>query len=1410
MIGWRRRRGRKSRAALLASLEESEARFEAAADSAAVLLWVSADDGSRTWCNRAWLSFTGRTLEEELGDGWSRGVHPDDRARCLETCRLALAKRGPFEMEYRLRRHDGTYRWVIDRGRPRLAPGGAFLGFIGSAADVTDQRAALDSSRQREQQKELVAELGRRALQHGGGLELLDDACRQVLDVLGAASVEAWELAGDGELELRARAADDETSNAPPSAALARFSLEQDVPIISGDLASEIRFDAAALAATGMASGVAVILRMNAGHFGALAAYSRANDAFVESDAFFLRSVANVLAAAITRERIENELRLRELENDLVSGVGRIGSWRWDPADDLVWWSPEMERIYGLEPRTFGGRLEDFAAQVHPEDREEVFDAIKAATDTGNEFAFEHRALRPDGEVVWLDSRGARIETSDGGHHWIGVGIDVTERKRADQARREHEVEARLALTAGRMGSWRWDAATNTGNWSPELEQLVGLDPGGSDDSARSFLDLVVEEDRDVLRRAAVEAVDRDRELVAVYRIRRPDGSVRWLESRGRRISGNEWIGVTIDVTSRQTAEDEIQAANLELTNTVARLDALLAYAPTGFAFFDRSGRCQRLNQVVADLSDLPADAIIGRPLDVVLPELWERLHIWLERVAELGEPLVDVEISGRLSEHVGVERHWLGSFYPVLADGSLIGIGMVIVEITERKRQEQRTRLLGAASELHAVPLDFDATLQRAADVAVPEFCDSSVLFIAPRAGIAEQVAFAHADESLAEAMRAARARWRIELDELIARVTPPDAPFLVEEMHPELVDQIVADRPEWRALVDLHGVRSVIVAPLRAGGRTLGSALFTTTPLSNRRFQSNDLETAGELSRRLAQVIDNAYLAREAEKARSRLDLLAQASDLLTVELDSSARAGAVVDVVIPTFADIAAVFLEGTEGALDLVAFASSDPTLQQRYGEAEAVPTTPTSGEGPVASAFRTRTAVVMSEIEEGSFERNVADPAIAALIRSIGLRSVLSVPLTAPDGAIGVISFGYTTSGRRYSDDDVPLGRELAHRLAPAVENALRFERQTETAEALQRSLLPEQLPQIHDADLVARYVAGTAGIKVGGDWYDAIPVDGRLVVAIGDVVGHGIRAATSMGRLRNVVQFCALDGLSPMTVIDRLNRYVCSLTDADMATLLVAVYDPGDRTLRYASAGHLPPAIREPDGTTTFLEDGRGLPVCASERAVYTEGTACLAPGATLCLYTDGLVERRGESLDLGLERLAKELSADPWTDLDAAANRVVSRLLEGSGRADDVALLMLRPHLESHDLRLWFMAAPRELGNVRRVLSEWLARLRVGDVEAGEIVVAVNEAAANAIEHAYGLQHAEFSIVARKLDSEIEVTIGDSGHWRTAPASGDRGRGLDLARRLMDHVEIHAADDGTTVTMRRRTSDTP
>jgi anti-sigma regulatory factor (Ser/Thr protein kinase) len=455
----------------------------------------------------------------------------------------------------------------------------------------------------------------------------------------------------------------------------------------------------------------------------------------------------------------------------------------------------------------------------------------------------------------------------------------------------------------------------------------------------------------------------------------------------------------------------------------------------------------------------------------------------------------------------------------------------------------------------------------------------------------------------------------------------------------------------------------------------------------------------------------------------------------------------------------------------------------------------IPSGDLGGAGAVATAFQTREPVLVEAIPPGT-----EDPAGA-----LGLHSMLVVPLLSADEPIGVLGFGYSQSGRRYGPDDLGLAREIAARVAPAVDDAMRFERELATAEALQRSLLPDQLPELQDADLATRYVPGGVGLKVGGDWYDAVQLrNGRVMLVIGDVVGHGVRAAASMGKLRNVLQYSALDGLAPAEVLQRLNAYFFALADADMATLLVAEYDPIGQRIRYSNAGHPPAMVRMPDGSVEALDDGRSMPLCATDQARYHEAEHDLPPGSILVLYTDGLIERRGESLDAGLARLRTTLGTGPAA-VEDVADTLLADFLAGDAPADDVALLCFGVRGPDDALRLRIPATARHLSGMRRAIQDWLTRAGASGVESHEIAVAVNEAAANAIEHAYGLSDEEFVLEADQRGDAVELVVRDSGRWRTRRSPGDRGRGLALARALMDSVDVEPGPEGTVVRLRRR-----
>jgi PAS domain S-box-containing protein len=1385
-----------------------DAGFEAAADRVPLLVWATpADATGRVWRNRQWLAFTGRSEGPEDGDGWTADLHPDDVQRCLEVARVAVTSREPFSLEYRLRRADGEYRWVLDNGLPWREPDGRVVGYAGWCVDIHETRSALDAFRQRERQQAMVADFGRFALEVDDEQELLDYAVTVLADGLRVPLTSALQLSDDPEwLDIRTGTgwdpqllgADRVSTN---TTTLAGYALATDAPVVSDDVRIESRFEGGpGLQSHGVVSAMSTIIRMPGRPYGVLGAYSVEPRSFNDDDIVFARSLANLLGASFARREVEAELRRRELEARLAIVAGRMGSWRWDIASGAVTWSDEMEAVYGIEPGSFDGTFTAFLDQVHPDDRDRVMAELEAATASGADFSMEHRVLFPGGEVRWFQGRGSPVRNADGEiTSWLGIGIDITESKQTEQELRDYEYETRLAFSAGHMGSWRWSSQANRGYWSPELEDLVGVERGCYDGTWDAFVGPILAEDGPALRDAIVAAAGRGVEFAVGYRIRRPDGVIRWIETRGRELDGGDWIGVSIDVTEHRRTEVALRDSNTRLEDMVGRLDTLLAHAPLGFAFYDRELRYVRLNQPLADINGLSIEAHLGRRVSEVLPDVGPAVEKMLLAVMETGAPISDVEITGQTPAQPGVERHWLASYYPVRGAGETPAeFGAIIVEITERKRQERAARLTGALSELLAAEPDLTGLLERAASIMVPDLADSCGIYLLPRTDVARRFAIAHEDPELESVLADADVKWPLDVKQLIAGSDD------LREGKPVLVPHVSAEQrrayaqsPEHRAVIERLDVQSSIIAPLHVADDVVGALCLDYTSESGRIYQPDDLALVEALADRIVLVLERAYLTGQAERARARLNLLAQVSELLTVGLDTRARLDAVTEVVLPTFADVCVAYLVGPDGLQPAVC-RFADHRKNADVGTWADVLQADLDGPSPVATALRTREPVLVSDVPQDR-----GGPA-----RTLGLLSVIAAPLLSADEPIGVLVFGYTSSDRRYGREDLGLVREIAGRVAPAVEDAMRFERELATAEALQRSLLPDRLPVLQDADLATRYVPGGVGLKVGGDWYDAVPLrDGRVMLVIGDVVGHGVRAAASMGKLRNVLQYSALDGLAPAAVLSRLNQYFCGLVDSDMATLLVAEYDPARQRIRYSSAGHPPPMLRMPDGAVVALEGGRSMPLCASDQAQYHEAEHELPAGSVLVLYTDGLIERRGESLDVGFDRLAASLRDGP-AGVEDIADALLHDLLADDAPADDVALLCVGLRCPEAALRLRLPAAARELARTRRVVTDWLTRLGASRDESGEIVVAVNEAAANAIEHAYGLVDEEFVVEADVRDGVVEFVVRDFGRWRTRRSSGDRGRGLDLARSLMDEVDIEPSADGTVVRLRRRLAD--
>ena len=353
------------------------------------------------------------------------------------------------------------------------------------------------------------------------------------------------------------------------------------------------------------------------------------------------------------------------------------------------------------------------------------------------------------------------------------------------------------------------------------------------------------------------------------------------------------------------------------------------------------------------------------------------------------------------------------------------------------------------------------------------------------------------------------------------------------------------------------------------------------------------------------------------------------------------------------------------------------------------------------------------------------------------------------------------------------------------------------------AHVLERSFVPERLPEIPGVKLAARFIPGGAGVEVGGDWYDVLELrDGRLGLVIGDVAGRGVQAAAVMAQLRNSLRTYIFDAHAPATALERLNALTCALDGSAMATIVCLVFDPTSGVAHVSNAGHLPPLVSTPDAGTEYVEYGRALPVGARAATAYSETSCQLDPGSVLLLYTDGLVEKRSTSIEVGLEELSRILRTRHG-ELDDLCDRLLEEL-EPSGE-DDVAILALETvALPPERLELKLPAEPTALASVRRALRRWLEQGSVSEEEGYEIVLACNEAFANAIEHAYGPADGFAQMEATSSKNEITIIVRDFGQWRE-PRGENRGRGLELIDAVMDSVDVTKSPNGTIVRMTRR-----
>ncbi|MFI1353645.1 SpoIIE family protein phosphatase [Streptomyces sp. NPDC020898] len=556
---------------------------------------------------------------------------------------------------------------------------------------------------------------------------------------------------------------------------------------------------------------------------------------------------------------------------------------------------------------------------------------------------------------------------------------------------------------------------------------------------------------------------------------------------------------------------------------------------------------------------------------------------------------------------------------------------------------------------------------------------------------------------------------------------------------------------------------------------------------------------------------------VGRLAVLARRRLELLHDAGVRIGTTLDVTRTAEELTEVAVPRFADFTAVDLPdsvlrgeepgplGADTPLRRVALSAvHEESWLYEVGDAvQYVSST------PQARALEGRQPVLEPTLTvDGGWIAQ--DPVRGERILRTGIHSLITVPLRARGVILGVVCFYRSERPAPFEDDDLSLAQELAGRAAICVDNARRYTRERNTALALQRSLLPRGRSEQNAVEVAYRYLPAQAG--VGGDWFDVIPLSGaRVALVVGDVVGHGLHAAATMGRLRTAVHnFCALD-LAPEELLTHLDDLVGRLDrgegwaventhqDAGIigATCLYAVYDPVSRRCALTRAGHPVPAIVGPDGTVDFVDLPPGPPLGLGGMPFETVELE-LAEGSQLVLYTDGLIEDRLRDIDVGMDKLRAVLACVGRAPEDTC-EAVLDALLPARP-SDDVALLVARTHaLGPGQVAQWQVPNdPAFVSRARMLVIDQLAAWRLDELAFTTELVA-SELVTNAIRHATGPVQLRL-LRDRALICEVSDGSSTSPRLRRARTEDEGGRGLFLVAQLTERWGTRYTADGKII----------
>jgi serine/threonine-protein kinase RsbW len=753
------------------------------------------------------------------------------------------------------------------------------------------------------------------------------------------------------------------------------------------------------------------------------------------------------------------------------------------------------------------------------------------------------------------------------------------------------------------------------------------------------------------------------------------------------------------------TWTDETGTGRRSAGDTRARLEQLLEddpadlyeNAPCGYLSTLPDGTIVKVNHTLCGWLGRPADAVLRRRLRDLLSvggQVFHDTHLapLLRMQGAVREVALDVVRAD-------------GTLLPCLVnavelrapDGTPLMVRATLFEATARRRYEREI-----------------LTARRSAEISEARSASLQQFTAELAAAVTTADAAAVAVHRSRRAVGAAGAAlWLLGTDAHRTTTGPGAVLAAAEDMPAELVRALVESAPGRVHLALDAGVRTVpvgdalrtawpdiaaaaaeagfsdlVIVPLAADDAHLGALVLAlqdatmdgdlislSEPGEHPLLSTADTELLATLGRQAGQALERARLHEETSRQAARSTFLLDAARLLARATGVTETVEQLAGMVVPRLADMCVLDLVAEDGhGMSRVVARHGDAERQQFVDALR--PWAPPFRElpAPARAAMADGRTRWFPAITEDWLAEVVRDPEELAAVRALELASIIAVPLVAEGRSLGVMTLSADRRRPPFTSADVELAEQLALQVSLMMAKAQRFELEARTSHTLQATLLPPPPPQVPGVSFAVRYLAATSGVEIGGDFYDVAPLPGdHVAIAVGDVVGHDITAAATMGQLRSVYRSLLVEAPTPTAVIDRLQASWPLLGLQRMATALFATLDLPTGLLHVASAGHPPPLVVV-DGRAEFLpvQPSRMLGAPPSPAA---EWSGVLPKGATLVLFTDGLVESRTSDIDAGLARLRVAAARAATADPDELCDRLLEDLA-GTHRADDIALL--------------------------------------------------------------------------------------------------------------------------------------